>query len=266
MDTFLDKIIADKQKRIETAKTVRSFDDIRSAMERKEVVAHRFAESIKGPNPSIIAEFKRASPSKGLINKNLGPVETALIYKSGGAAAMSVLTEEDHFLGSLDDLRAIRNAIDLPLLRKDFIIDDYQIYESGAAGASAVLLIVAALAPDILMKFHALAKTLGLDCIVEVHDRDEMQIAIDIGATIIGVNNRNLRTFDVSLNVSRELIKMKPGESIMIAESGISKADEIKELYALGYDAFLIGESLMRSDDTALTLSKLTEKVGFIHR
>ena len=224
------------------------------------MVAHRFADVISGIEPSIVAEFKRASPSKGLINDQLDPAETAVMYRAGGAAAISVLTEEDHFLGSLDDLLSIKNAVDLPLLRKDFIIDEYQMFESAAAGASAVLLIVAALPTVTLMTFQALANSLSLDVIVEVHDLDEMQIAIEIGATIIGVNNRNLKTFEVTLDVSRDLIKMRPGNALMIAESGISNADEISELHSLGYNAFLIGESLMRSADPAAELRRLNGK------
>lgn len=260
MSTFLDRIISDKRMRVESAKAIRSLDEVRSAAERSEVIAHRFANAINRNEPCIIAEFKRASPSKGLINDRLDPVETGLMYLSGGAAAISVLTEEDHFLGSLDDLLGIKNAVDLPLLRKDFVIDEYQIFESAAAGASAVLLIVAALPPEVLKSLQTLSSSLGLDAIVEVHDQDEMQIAIDMGAKIIGVNNRNLKTFDVSLDVSRELIKMRPEGSLMIAESGISNADEVAELHSLGYNAFLIGESLMRSVDPAAELRRLNGK------
>jgi Indole-3-glycerol phosphate synthase len=260
MSTFLDKIISDKRKRVESARAIRSLNEIRDEAEQRDVVAHRFAHAISGLEPNIIAEFKRASPSKGVINDQLGPVETAAIYRSGGASAISVLTEEDHFLGSLDDLLAIKNTVDLPLLRKDFVIDEYQIYQSAVAGASAVLLIVAALPTVTLMTFQALANSLSLDVIVEVHDLDEMQIAIEIGATIIGVNNRNLKTFEVTLDVSRELIKMRPANALTIAESGISNADEISELHSLGYNAFLIGESLMRSGDPAAELRRLNGK------
>ncbi len=260
MKAFLDKIIVDKRKRIESAKAVRSLDGVRAAAEQAKAETHRFRAAISGPKPSIIAEFKRASPSKGLISDSLGPVETALMYSSGGASAISVLTEEDHFLGSLDDLKSIRNAVDLPLLRKDFVIDEYQIFESAAVGANAILLIVAALTPESLMNFQTLAHSLGLDAIVEVHDQDEMQIAIDIRATIIGINNRNLKTFEVSLDVSRELIKMRPVGTLMIAESGISNEGEIAELHSLGYDAFLVGESLMRSEDPAAELRRLHDQ------
>lgn len=260
MTTFLDTIIANKRKRIEAAKAVLNLDELRVVSQRAEIASHRFRNALIGPSPSIIAEFKRASPSKGLINDKLGPVENALMYESGGAAAMSVLTEEDHFQGSLDDLRMIKNAVDLPLLRKDFIIDEYQIFESAAAGANAILLIVATLTSESLTNFQTLAHSLGLDVIVEVHDRNEMQIAIDVEAAIIGVNNRNLRTFEVSLDVSRDLIKMKPDGTLMIAESGISNAGEIAELHSLGYDAFLVGESLMRSSDPAAELRRLHDQ------
>jgi indole-3-glycerol phosphate synthase len=260
MISFLDKILADKRKRLASAKRIRSLTEIRSAAEMHEVSPHRFRQAIGDSDPSVIAEFKRASPSRGVINTSLDPVETARSYQTGGAAAISVLTEEDHFQGSLDDLTAIRNTVDMPLLRKDFIIDEYQIFESAAVGANAMLLIVAALASESLKNFQTLAHSLGLDAIVEVHDRDEMQIAIDIGAAIIGVNNRNLKTFEVSLDVSRELILMKPDDALIIAESGISNASEIAELHSLGYDAFLVGESLMRSDDPVAELRRLHDQ------
>lgn len=257
MNTFLDKIIADKRKRIESAKAVRSLNEMRSAAEQVDSAAHRLRDAISGPEPSIIAEFKRASPSKGLINDSLGSVETALMYKLGGAAAISVLTEEDHFLGSLDDLIATRNAVDLPLLRKDFIVDEYQIYESAVSRANAVLLIVAALTSESLHSFQTLAHSVGLDVIVEVHDREEMQNAIEIGAAIIGVNNRNLRTFQVSLETSRDLIRHTPEDTLVISESGITSRNEIDELFALGYSGFLIGEAIMQSRDPASALGQL---------
>src|SRR5262249_10347201 len=150
----------------------------------------------------IIAEIKRASPSKGTINDTIDVAETAKTYKSGGACAISVLTEEQFFEGSLDDLRVARDAIDLPILRKDFIVDDFQIYEAAAAGADAILLIVAALGFENLREFQTLARELGLDALVEVHTAAELEIATEIGARLIGVNNRDLRSFDVSLDIS----------------------------------------------------------------
>lgn len=248
--TILDKIIERKRGRVEALKESTDLDELRA----------RAAEVRSGSTPnalrnaiadasrvSIIAEFKRASPSKGIINDQADPVETTIAYANGGAAAISVLTEEDFFKGSLEDLIRIRPAVNVPILRKDFVIDEYQIIEAAAAGADAILLIVAALDAGELRRLHAVADELGLDTIVEVHDLAELSVAAEIGASIIGVNNRNLKTFDVTLDTSRELIKHRPEGAIMIAESGITRADEIEQLRQLGYSAFLIGESLMRS-------------------
>ncbi len=257
MTPFLDKIITDKRRRIEAAKAVRSMGEVRSAAEQFDTVVYSLRDAIAGPEPSIIAEFKRASPSKGVINDGVDAAKTAKQYQSGGAAAISVLTEEDHFKGSLDDLEAVRSAIDLPILRKDFIIDEYQIFESAAAGANAVLLIVAALTSESLRNFQTLAHSLGMDAIVEVHDQGEMRIATESGADMIGVNNRNLKTFEVSLDVSRKLIRHAPDGCIMIAESGITGRDEILELFKLGYSGFLIGEALMRRSDQVNALRGL---------
>ncbi len=269
--SILEKIIAAKKIRVAEAKRQCDLSELRekAVQYRENRGTNRFAQALGDRSRiSIIAEFKRASPSKGIINDGRDPAETTLAYKNGGAAAISVLTEEDFFKGSLADLKAVRKAVDLPILRKDFVIDEFQIYES--AGADAVLLIVAALGKDELRRFQSLADSFGLDAIVEVHDLDELEIAGSIGASIIGVNNRNLRTFDVSLNVSRELIKRRPDGALMIAESGISTREEVLELSELGYDGFLIGEALMRSGDPVAELGGLatesTEKKGLADR
>ena len=206
---------------------------------------------------NIIAEIKRASPSKGIINAHVDVRETALNYQSGGACAISVLTEERYFKGSISDLETARAAVDLPILRKDFIIDAIQILEAAAAGADAVLLIVAALTLEDLRDLQALARDLGLDALVEVHAAAELETATAVGASLIGVNNRNLHTFDVSLDVSRELIKFKPADAVMIAESGISSRAEIEGLRRLGFDGFLVGESLMRTKTADAKLAEL---------
>jgi indole-3-glycerol phosphate synthase len=204
----------------------------------------------------IIAEIKRASPSKGVINDRIDVAEVARDYAAGGAAAISVLTEEDFFKGSLDDLRFVKAAVDLPVLRKDFTIEEYQIYEAAAAGADAILLIVTALDEDELLRLRTLAEDeLGMDAIVEVHSAEELEIADRIGAKMIGVNNRNLNTFDVSLDVSRELIKHRPEGVLMIAESGLTTRAEIDELRSLGFDGFLIGEALMRQPHVLASLA-----------
>lgn len=202
---------------------------------------------------NVIAEFKKASPSKGVINNVADPVVTASTYESAGACAISVLTEPQFFQGSLDDLRAIRAAVSIPVLRKDFIVDEFQIYEAAEAGADAILLIVAALSSDELRRFRSIAEEgLGMDALVEVHTVEEMKVANAVDASLIGVNNRNLGTFDVSLDVSRELIKMAPGGALLVSESGLKSRDELSELRGLGYSAFLIGEALMLSSGSPL--------------
>ena len=259
--TILEKIIDAKRKRVDAAKRLMGEAALadQAYLTRADATPHRFREAIAdSARVNIIAEFKRASPSKGIINDHLDPAETAIAYEDAGAAAISVLTEEDFFKGSLEDLAAVRNAVNIPILRKDFIIDDFQIYESTAAGADAVLLIVAGQSAENLQRLLRLAHELGLDAIVEVHDRRELETAISIGADIIGVNNRNLKTFEVSLDVSRELIKYRPKDVVMITESGISGRAEINELRELGFNGFLIGEALMRSADAARELRLLT--------
>lgn len=247
--TILDKIVSDKAKRVKSAKALTTIDELLAVAEtiRSDRKAFCFREAISQiDSVNVIAEFKRASPSKGIINGDADAAKIAKEYETRGAAAISVLTEEDHFKGSDDDLKAVRSAVSLPILRKDFVIDEFQIYEAAALGADAVLLIVAALDAEKLFAFRHLANSLGLDALVEVHDADELNIAKDIGADIIGVNNRNLKTFEVSIDVSRYLILNKPQNAVMITESGISTFDEIQELRSLGFSAFLIGETLMR--------------------
>ena len=198
---------------------------------------------------NIIAEFKRKSPSKGEIRRAADPSSIAKAYESAGAASVSVLTEEDYFEGSLDDLRAVRQAISLPVLRKDFIFEEYQVYESAAAGADALLLIVAALDDETLGRLRRITEDeLGMDALVEVHTREEMDRAVKSDAKIIGVNNRNLGTFEVSLETSVQLIGVAPPDVILVSESGLGP-DEVRKLRAVGYKAFLVGETLMRADD-----------------
>jgi indole-3-glycerol phosphate synthase len=256
--TILEKIIASKRIRIEEAKRLRGPDEL--AASARETIAHRrdFGSAISKPGRiNIIAEFKRASPSKGVINDSMDVVETARSYEKGGAAAISVLTEEDHFQGSLDDLRAVRAAVDLPILRKDFIVDEYQIYESAEAGADAILLIVSALTSENLLHFQKLAHDLGMETLVEVHNRKALEVAKSIGANIIGVNNRDLRSFEVTLDISRGLISDAPKAVIMVSESGLRSREDLIELRNIGYSAFLIGETLMRSGEPESELKKL---------
>jgi indole-3-glycerol phosphate synthase len=256
-ETFLEEILTLTREKVDHQKRGTDFVYLRevAAACMKSRGLRRLSESLRQPKINIIAEIKRASPSKGIISDEMDVADTARMYANGRAAAISVLTEETFFKGSLDDLSTARAATDLPILRKDFTIDAFQIYEAAAAGADAVLLITAALSSETLTEFQSLAHDLGLDALVEVHTFEELETARDIGADLIGVNNRDLHSFDVSLDVSRELIKRRPPNALMIAESGISSRSEIDELRTLGFNGFLVGESLMR----AASMRKLTE-------
>jgi indole-3-glycerol phosphate synthase len=234
----LSEIIARKRERLREARS-----------------SHRFRSALQRDGVNIIAEFKRRSPSKGIIRGDASPVDIARAYQAGGAVAMSVLTEEDYFAGSLDDLRQVKAAVELPVLRKDFIVDEYQVYESAVAGADAILLIVAALDDESLSQLRRLAEDeLHMDALVEVHTSDEMRRGAACGAKLIGVNNRDLRTFEVSLETSLSLAREAPGDALLISESGLNNATDLKRLYEAGYRGFLIGETLMRADDPAAAL------------
>lgn len=217
---------------------------------RRRANPHAFIKALSGDGINIIAEFKRRSPSKGIIREGANPIEIARAYQAGGAVAMSVLTEEDYFAGSLDDLKQVKATVDLPVLRKDFIVDEYQVYESAVAGADAILLIVAALDDDLLLRLRRLAEDeLGMDALVEVHTSEEMKRAAACGAKLIGVNNRDLRTFEVSLETSLSLAREAPKDALLISESGLKNSDDLQRLYDAGYRGFLIGETLMRAED-----------------
>jgi len=219
---------------------------------------HAFRRALQKDGINIIAEFKRRSPSKGPIRVNADLNAIVKSYEAGGAAAISVLTEEDYFSGSLDDLRAVKRSVDLPVLRKDFIVDEYQVYESGAAGADAVLLIVAALDDEQLVSLRKLVEDeLGMDALIEVHTREELQRAIACGANLIGVNNRNLHTFEVSLETSLALATEAPAGTVLISESGLNNSNDLARLHSAGYRGFLIGESLMRSENPEAALREL---------
>jgi indole-3-glycerol phosphate synthase len=250
---LLSQIVSSKQRRVDQAKKLVPLAQMRALASeaREDAKAHALLKGLSDESKiNIIAEFKRRSPSKGEIRRDADPAITARAYASAGASAVSVLTEEDYFGGSLDDLRAARKTISLPILRKDFIFDEYQVYESGAAGADAVLLIVAALDDEALARLRRITENdLGMDALVEVHTAGEMKRAAECGAQIIGVNNRDLQTFTVSIETSVQLAPIAPEGSVLISESGIESAGDIRRLRSLGYRAFLIGESLMRADD-----------------
>ena len=256
---FLSEIIELKKKRFEIAKQNRDLVELKSSTisKRENAEHHRLQKALQKNQINIIAEIKRASPSKGLLNDKIDVAELSGNYENGGACAISVLTEEDRFMGSLEDLKTARKAVKLPILRKDFIFDEYQIYEAAEAGADVILLIAAMLEDKDLQNLYLLAENLGLDVLVEVHTLNELERVKKTGAKIIGINNRDLKTFKVSLDVSRELIKHAPENALMITESGITTKDEILELRELGFSGFLIGETLMRSGNVENELRNL---------
>jgi indole-3-glycerol phosphate synthase len=217
-----------------------------------------FGEALTRPGLSVVAEFKRRSPSAGDIRAGATPAEIARAYEEGGAAALSVLTDESHFGGSIQDLREAREACALPVLQKDFIVDPYQLYEGAVAGADAVLLIVAALDADSLASLYDEARGLDLDCIVEVHTDKELEVALGGQAEVLGINNRNLDDFRVDVGTTFELMPDVPAGKTVVSESGIAERSTLEELERVGVDAVLIGESLMRADDPATKLRELT--------
>lgn len=262
--TFLSKILEKKRERVGELLAVHSHEDLRRAAfaKRAESEPHRFLNRLKNAAATnIIAEFKRRSPSKGAINDNANPAEIARKFQSGGAAAISVLTEADFFGGSFADLQTVVEATEdrIAVLCKDFVFDEAQIYQAAIAGASAILLIAAVFDDnETIEKLRRTAEEdLKMDALVEVHTAEEMRRAAEIGAQIIGVNNRDLLSFKVSLETSIELQKLAPSDAVLVSESGLSNRTEIKRLQNAGFNAFLIGETLMRADDTEKALREL---------
>jgi indole-3-glycerol phosphate synthase len=258
--TILAEILAYKRGEVDRARGTLDPDAMRERARAVREPTRGFAQALaRAPAPAVIAEIKRRSPTKGVIRMDFEPVALARDYQRGGAAALSVLTDEHFFGGCLEYLRRVREAVELPLLRKDFVIDAYQIDEARAAGADAVLLIVAALEADLLKQLYDQARSLALDVLVEVNDESELEIALGVGARLIGVNNRDLRTFDVDLGTTERLARaMPPGADVLlVAESGIGGPEQIERLSGAGASAFLVGESLMREPDVGLALEKL---------
>jgi len=243
-------------KRAELAKALRH----RAELERRAAIrtpARDFRAALKLNQPAIIAEIKKASPSKGILAHEFAPASIARAYAEGGAAALSVLTDREFFQGDLADLEAARAASKIPILRKDFTIDEFHIIEAAAHGADAILLIAAILDPSEMRRFRELASQFGMAALAEVHDGDELDAALASGAEIVGVNNRNLNTFEVTLETSLRLIERMPANVIKISESGIHSNDDVRRLVSAGYDAFLVGEHLMKSEDPAAALRAL---------
>ena len=255
MSSILDKIFAAKREELKDRRKLVS--DVAIVAQAKDAPAPReFVGALRARRPAIIAEIKRASPSKGDILPDLDPRAVARQYEACGAAAISVLTDR-HFKGTLDDLRAVREAVELPLLRKDFIFHPYQIYEARAAGADCILLIVAMLKEGELRSLAALAREVKMAALIEVHNPEEFALAERIGAELIGINNRDLHTFVTDLAVTERLLANYRGDTLIVGESGISAPEDIRRLDAAGAGAFLIGESLLRDGNPAGKLPEL---------
>jgi indole-3-glycerol phosphate synthase len=261
--TILDNIMSARRRTLDETRLAIPLERLQAAAEaRKE--RRSFAAALAPtaapaglPGLRVIAELKRASPSRGLLRQQYRRREIALGYSQAGAAALSVLTEEQYFLGSLHDLTEVRQAVEIPVLRKDFILDSYQVYESVAAGADALLLIVAALQDRDLRSLVELARQLRIDALVEVHTEPELQRALEAGARIIGINNRNLKTLEVDLEISFQLREKIPAGCITVSESGIKTSQDLRRLSQAGFDAILIGERLMAEPDPGQVLRLL---------
>jgi len=259
---ILDQIIADKFKEVALKKQLISASDYeRYSLFERETVS--LAEALKNSTTGIIAEHKRRSPSKAIINQSLNVQDVARGYENAGVCGMSVLTDAKYFGGSLDDLILARASVKLPLLRKEFIIDEYQIIEAKAHGADVILLIAAVLDREQIKSFSELAKSLELDILLEVHNLEELEKSILQNINMIGVNNRNLKTFEVSTDISKQLSEKIPNEFVKVSESGISSVEAIKDLKNYGYQGFLVGENFMKTDNPGLSarefIKNLTE-------
>ena len=256
----LEELISATRERLDRVKREQPIAELeRAAQERADSdIARPFAEALSRPYTSVIAEYKRRSPSAGTIRSDVSVDDMVRAYERGGAAAVSVLTDEQHFGGSLADLRAARAATDLPILRKDFTIDEYQLYEAKAAGADAVLLVVGSVKTKDLGRLLAKAHELDLDAIVEVHNEEELEAALEIDSDVIGINNRNLEDFTVTLETTYDLLSDVPLGKTVVSESGISTRPQIEELERVGVDAVLVGETVMRAPDPEAAVRELS--------
>lgn len=255
---ILDEIVKVRSSQLERERSAASLEEIVKQAE-KTSPPPSFKEALKQNGLSLICEVKKASPSKGLIAPDFNPLKTAETYEAAGAAAISCLTEEHYFQGSNDYLKEISSKVKIPVLRKDFITDRYQIYHAKVLGASAVLLIAAILPKNTLSEFLKITHDIGLCALVEVHNKNELDSALSTGAEIIGVNNRDLKTFNVTLETSRELFSSIPEDKVRVSESGIKTHEDLVFLRSLGADAVLIGEMLMRAGNIKATFDSLTE-------
>lgn len=262
--SVLEEIVAHKRQEVEARKKRLPLGEIEAAA-RSRHPTRDLSAALATPGLAVIAEIKRRSPARGDLRPDLDPAALAGLYESSGAGALSVLTDERFFGGSDDDLRAARAAVTLPVLRKDFTIDHYQVYEARVLGADAVLLIVRALSDESLSELLALATELGMAALVEVHDERELRCAVDAGSTLIGVNNRNLDTLDIDPQTSFRLRPLLPRGIVAVSESGISTPELAGRLAAAGYDAILVGEALVTAPDPAGLLRRLREVDGAVY-
>ena len=259
MADILHKIVEVKRVEVERLKVERPIAELERRIETRPPTLN-LAGALFGDSVRIIAEVKKASPSKGLLREDFDPKWLAKTYADNGAAAISVLTNADHFQGSIDHLNAVNtvaNPRKIPVLRKEFIFDEYQVYEARAYGADAILLIVAMLTPEKLRSLMALSRKFWMQCLIEVHDEEELKVALDVGAEIVGINNRDLRTFTTNLAVTERLASRVPFGAVVVSESGISNRDHLRRIKAAGAHAALIGEALVTAPDVGAKLGEL---------
>lgn len=261
MRDTLKEICENKLQEIEKAKSFLPLALVKGLAEKKADKPRGFIKALQDKaslqQPALIAEVKKKSPSKGVIREDFNHVEIAEAYQRAGAACISVLTDEKYFAGKNEYLTEIKRKVSLPLIRKDFMLDVYQIYESRSLGADCILLIIAALEKNQALELEKIAHGLGMDVLIEVHDEVEVEVALQMKSKLIGVNNRNLKTMEVSLENGKRLSKIIPDDHIKVCESGINNNTEIKEMMANSFSAFLVGESLMREDDIELAVKQL---------
>ena len=260
MTDILDKIVAVKHQEVTAAKKRTSLEAMRADAESR-VLTRDFVGALRAKiaagKPAVIAEVKKASPSKGVIRADFIPADIAQSYAEHGAACLSVLTDQQFFQGNIDDLKQARASCQLPVLRKDFMVDAYQIYESRAKGADAILLIAACLSDTQMAEFEAIARSLDMAVLVEVHDQSELERALKLKTPLLGINNRNLKTFEVSLDTTLTLRTLVPKDRVLVTESGIHTRDDVLRMGAAGVNAFLVGEAFMRAPEPGEALEAL---------